>query len=375
MTIIEEQQAKYLIKSLQHHPSPYLIFCTDRGVEWMNKSAQYVFDTPLIDDIKIAPIVSFGASKKIEAIGSSFQSDLELELREIKFLLRSRVHEIPLDKDESCFFFLFFCEKVFAFFLIEVLAQSEMALDALKNTISCLENDRIDMAYQKQYDLASGELVSVETLLRLRDEKGDIIPNDKLIPLVEGESLFSLVVLASMQKLKEIFKFKKENNLDFTVYLNVSAYTAMQENFCKIILDFVKENNLNPGDLGLEITETAELEDITKAAEYFENLKSHGIPLALDDFGAGYSSLSYLRDLPIKMVKLDKDFSRTVSEQDTQELVKFVVSICENMELDMLAEGIETQEQQETFLKLGCDKGQGYFHHRPQFLEEFKEEF
>ena len=107
----------------------------------------------------------------------------------------------------------------------------------------------------------------------------------------------------------------------------------------------------------------------------FPLTKAHGIPLALDDFGAGYSSLSYLRDLPITLVKLDKDFSRTVSEQDTQELVKFVVSICNNMELDMLAEGIETQEQQETFLKLGCDKGQGYFHHRPQFLEEFKEEF
>ena len=117
------------------------------------------------------------------------------------------------------------------------------------------------MAYQKQYDLKTGELVSVETLLRLRDEEGNIIPNNLLIPLVEGESLFSLVVLASMQKLKEIFVFKKEKNLDFTVYLNVSAYTVMQDNFCKIILDFVKENNLNPGDLGLEITETAELED------------------------------------------------------------------------------------------------------------------
>ena len=87
MTIIEEQQAKYLIKSLQHHPSPYLIFCKERGVEWMNKSSQYVFDTSLIDDIKIAPIVSYGTSKKIEAIGSSFQSDLELELRKIKFLI------------------------------------------------------------------------------------------------------------------------------------------------------------------------------------------------------------------------------------------------------------------------------------------------
>ena len=362
MTIIEDQQAKYLIKSLQHHPSPYLILSKNKGIEWMNKSSQYVFDTSNIEDINITPFVSHGTAKKIEAIGSSFQSDLELSLRKIKFLLRSRVHEIPLDKEES-------------FFLVEVLAQSEAALDALKNTIACLENDRIDMAYQKQYDLKTGDLVSVETLLRLRDEAGNIIPNDELIPLIEGESLFSLVVIASMQKLKEIFVFKKEKKLDFTVFLNISAYTAMQENFCNLILDFVSENDLNPGDLGLEITETAELEDRTRAAEYFEKLQKHGIPLALDDFGAGYSSLSYLRDLPITLVKLDKNFSQTVSREDTQELVKFVVTICKNMDLGMLAEGIETKEEEETFTKLGCQKGQGYFHHRPQFLEQFKEEF
>ena len=362
MTIIEDQQAKYLIKSLQHHPSPYLILSKNTGIEWMNKSSQYVFDTSNIEDINITPFVSHGTAKKIEAIGSSFQSDLELSLRKIKFLLRSRVHEIPLDKEES-------------FFLVEVLAQSEAALDALKNTIACLENDRIDMAYQKQYDLKTGDLVSVETLLRLRDEAGNIIPNDELIPLIEGESLFSLVVLASMQKLKEIFVFKKEKKLDFTVFLNISAYTAMQENFCNLILDFVSENDLNPGDLGLEITETAELEDRIRAAEYFEKLQKHGIPLALDDFGAGYSSLSYLRDLPISLVKLDKNFSQTVSREDTQELVKFVVTICKNMDLGMLAEGIETKEEEETFIKLGCQKGQGYFHHRPQFLEQFMEEF
>ena len=362
MTIIEDQQAKYLIKSLQHHPSPYLILSKNTGIEWMNKSSQYVFDTSNIEDIHIAPFVSHGTSKKIEAIGSSFQSDLELSLRKIKFLLRSRVHEIPLNKEES-------------FFLVEVLAQSEAALDALKNTIACLENDRIDMAYQKQYDLKTGDLVSVETLLRLRDEEGNIIPNDELIPLIEGESLFSLVVIASMQKLKEIFVFKKEKKLDFTVFLNISAYTAMQENFCNLILDFVSENDLNPGDLGLEITETAELEDRTRAAEYFEKLQKHGIPLALDDFGAGYSSLSYLRDLPITLVKLDKNFSQTVFREDTQELVKFVVTICKNMDLGMLAEGIETKEEEETFTKLGCQKGQGFFHHRPQFFEQFMEEF
>ena len=74
-------------------------------------------------------------------------------------------------------------------------------------------------------------------------------------------------------------------------------------------------------------------------------------------------------------MKLDKNFSQTVSQEDTQELVKFVVTICKNMDLGMLAEGIETKEEEETFIKLGCQKGQGYFHHRPQFLEQFMEEF
>ena len=85
----------------------------------------------------------------------------------------------------------------------------------------------------------------------------------------------------------------------------------MQENFTKIILDFVNDNNLKENQLGLEITETAELED-RKKLEAFELLRDNGVPLALDDFGAGYSSLSYLRDLPISLIKLDKNFASTI---------------------------------------------------------------
>ena len=78
MTIIKDQQAKYLIKSLQHHPSPYVIFCKEGGVEWMNKSAQYVFDTKKINDINIAPIISHGASKKMRLLGHLFNQILSL---------------------------------------------------------------------------------------------------------------------------------------------------------------------------------------------------------------------------------------------------------------------------------------------------------
>ena len=359
MKIIEAEQAQYLIKSLQHHPSPYIIFDKNSGVEWLNNSAQYIFNLKDDESISIKPITSINKTENQSEIARSFDTDIQVKLRSIEFFLRTRIHEIPFENDSS-------------FFLIEALANSEAALDALKETISCLENDRISMAFQKQVDIKTGEIVGVESLLRLLDEEGNIISNDKLIPLVEGEHLFSLVVLASLKKLKEFFSFINSKNLgSFSTYLNVSAFTVMQENFTKIILDFVNDNNLKENQLGLETTETAELEDRKKASEAFELLRDNGVPLALDDFGAGYSSLSYLRDLPISLIKLDKNFASTIDLLDTKELVKFVVNISENLKLDMLVEGIETEEQKNIFLELGCKKGQGYFFHRPEFLEDF----
>jgi EAL domain-containing protein (putative c-di-GMP-specific phosphodiesterase class I) len=243
----------------------------------------------------------------------------------------------------------------------------------MKGTITCIEYDRIDLAYQKQINLKTGKLVGLEALLRLKDEDGNIIPNDKFIPLIEGESLFSLVVMSSLQKLKKAFELKNEFDMNgVTIYLNVSAHTAMQNNFTKIFADFVKDLNLKPGELGLEITETAELADVKKAGESFQKLKDVGIPLAIDDFGAGYSSLSYLRDLPVDSVKLDKVFAQTISEKTTSELIKFVVSVCDTLSLNMLGEGIETDDQKEKFIKIGCPNGQGYLMHRPEFIEDLK---
>ena len=360
MRIIEAEQAKYLIKSLQHHPSPYIIFDKSNGVEWLNNSAQYIFSLENDESISIGNISSINKNSVNNEIASSFDTDIEIKLRNIEFYLRTRIHEIPFDTNSS-------------FFLIEALANSEDALDALKETISCLENDRISMAFQKQVDLETGKIVGVESLLRLLDEKGNIISNDKLIPLVEGEHLFSLVVLASLKKLKEFFSFANKNNIKgFTTYLNVSAYTVMQDNFTKLILNFVKENGLEKNQLGLEITETAELEDRNKAAFAFETLKENGVPLALDDFGAGYASLKYIKDLPIDVVKLDRDFTSNITDEATSKLVKFVAEVCDELNLEMIGEGIETEEEKSKMIDLGCTIGQGYLMHMPSFVDEFE---
>ena len=176
MKIIEAEQAQYLIKSLQHHPSPYIIYDKDSGVEWLNNSAQYIFNLNDDESISIEPITDVKKNNNKSEIARSFDTDIQIKLRDIEFFLRTRIHEIPFEEKSS-------------FFLIEALANSEAALDALKETISCLENDRISMAFQKQVDIETGDILGVESLLRLIDEEGNIISNDKLNPLVEGEHL------------------------------------------------------------------------------------------------------------------------------------------------------------------------------------------
>jgi EAL domain-containing protein (putative c-di-GMP-specific phosphodiesterase class I) len=361
MTLSVDKQF-YLTESLQQHPSAFIVFDKDLRIQWMNNSSRYIFNAENDNEVQIKGVFNVTKSKKLHDIkvASSFESNVDMKLRKINFFLRSRVHEVPLEDKSS-------------FYLLEVLTNNKDSLEALRGTIACLENDRIDLAYQKQVDLKSGKLIGLEALLRMRDEEGKIIPNDKFIPLIEGESLFSLVVIASLEKLKEAFKLKEEfDMLGVTIYLNVSAHTAMQENFTKIFIDYVKELNLQPGELGLEITETAELEDVKKAGESFQKLKDIGIPLAIDDFGAGYSSLSYLRDLPVDSVKLDKVFAETISEKTTSELIKFVVSVCQTLSLEMLGEGIETEDQKEKFIAIGCPNGQGYLMHRPEFIADLK---
>ena len=140
----------------------------------------------------------------------------------------------------------------------------------------------------------------MEALLRLRDEEGQIIPNDVIIPEIEGESLFSLVVKSSLEKLKEIFAIKSEIGLEnATIYLNVSAHTIMHPEFSSIFSNFVNEMGFKKNEFGLEVTETAELSSTEQAGANLQKLKDSGIKIALDDFGAGYASLRYVKDLPL----------------------------------------------------------------------------
>ncbi len=359
--IEDQEKLQYLFRSLKHHPSPYLIYELDGSIRWANLAAKYIFRIEDLNDLTVlVPRESLESLESKDGIAQAYDSPIEVSLRQIKFLMRTRVHRIPFEGSED-------------FLLIEILCSSREGLEALQMTISCIEFDRIDLAYQKQIDLKSNKVTGVEALLRMRDETGEIIPNDVLIPQIEGESLFSLVVMSSLEKLKEYFKKKDEIGLsDATVYLNVSAHTVMHPEFCNIFTNFVESLNLKPNEFGLEVTETAELGDTKTASDSLKKLKEKGIKIALDDFGAGYSSLRYLKDLPVDVVKLDKMFTGNIQDPVTGKLTSFVVEVCNTLSMEMIGEGIETEEQKKALMEIGCQIGQGFLMHKPEFLTSLK---
>ena len=220
----KDKELNYLTRSLLHHPSPYIIYELDGSIAWANMAAKYIFNLSKLEEVSIKKIDdeiknNFG---DLESIALYYDTPIEITLRKINFFMRTRVHMIPVSDNTGIM-------------LIELLCSSRDGLNALKETIECIENNRIELAYQKQYDLNTNKITGVEALLRMQDGKGGYFANDKVIPLIEGEKLFSLIVLESLNQVKDFFKQKDAKGLsDATLYLNVSAHTIMHEEFCKI---------------------------------------------------------------------------------------------------------------------------------------------
>ena len=146
----------------------------------------------------------------------------------------------------------------------------------------------------------------------------------------------------------------------------------MHPEFSSIFSNFVEEMGFKKNEFGLEVTETAELSSTEQAGLYLQRLKDSGIKIALDDFGAGYASLRYVKDLPLDVIKLDKHFTNGLDDQATAKLIGFVVEVCNSLSLEMIGEGIETEEHKKHMLEIGCAIGQGYLMHKPEFIETLK---
>ena len=230
-----------------------------------------------------------------------------------------------------------------------------------------LKQDEFTLHYQPQFDLRSGRMVGVEALLRWKPANGAPISPAEFIPILEETGLIVPVgewVLrtACMQNLK----WQKAGFPPIRVAVNLSAIQFRQTELVSMVKRVLDETGLDRRFLELEITENIAMHNEESVISALAALHDMGVSLAIDDFGTGYSSLSYLRRFPVHKLKIDRSFVRDITESvDGGQIVKAIVSLARNLRLEVIAEGVET-EQQLAFLHVcGCNDVQGFLFSRP----------
>jgi diguanylate cyclase (GGDEF)-like protein/PAS domain S-box-containing protein len=228
--------------------------------------------------------------------------------------------------------------------------------------------------YQPQVD-DTGRITGVEALIRWIHPQRGMVPPDQFISIAEENSLIldigHWVLVTACQQLA--LWANDEKKRDLTIAVNVSAKQFKLKNFVGQVAAVITEHHINPARLKLELTESVVLDDVSDIVEKMNALKSIGISLSLDDFGTGYSSLSYLKLLPLTQIKIDRSFVNDITTDPSDAImVQTIIGMAHNFGFDVIAEGVETKEQQ-AFLKLhGCTAYQGYLFGKPLPLAELE---
>lgn len=225
--------------------------------------------------------------------------------------------------------------------------------------------------YQPQVDLATGKVVAAEALVRWNNQSGGIVMPGDFIPLAEETGLINEIGEWVMREgCMQARRWQAGGIAPERIAINLSARQLGDKGFLGMVKRVLKETGLNPGCLELEITESQVMKQAEGSIQLLNELADMGIHLAVDDFGTGYSSLSYLKRLPISKLKIDQSFVRdiTVDPNDTA-IVVAIISMARSLDLEIIAEGIETAGQLNLLRAKGCAIGQGYYFSMPLAAE------
>lgn len=245
--------------------------------------------------------------------------------------------------------------------------------NALRNA---LKNDEFELHYQPLVELKTGKIVSFEALIRWRHPQWGNVPPNEFIPIAEETGLIisigEWVLRSACNQNKE---WKDKGYTYNSIAVNVSSVQLQQSNFLSSIKSILKDCNLDPQFLEIEITESVLMKYIDWNIQTLNSLQGMGVKIAIDDFGTGYSSLNYLKRLPINSVKIDKSFIDGISINSNEEsILEGIILLAHKMKIDVVAEGVEGREQIKILEEKNCDKIQGYYLSRPyppKELEEF----
>lgn len=233
--------------------------------------------------------------------------------------------------------------------------------------VNAINNEEFYLMYQPQYNLDKHSIIGFEALIRWQSPKRGIVSPIEFIPLLEEmKAIVEVGDWVLVESCKKIVELKEVYDTPLKMSVNVSPVQMENETFIDRVKEVMDSYNILPGELIIEITESIFIGNLDKAIERIQALKAIGVGIALDDFGTGYSSLSYLRKLPIDVLKIDKSFIWDLDKGEKErKIVGTLIDLVHDMDITVIAEGVETKYQKDYLEKEACDHIQGYLISRP----------
>jgi EAL domain-containing protein (putative c-di-GMP-specific phosphodiesterase class I) len=241
---------------------------------------------------------------------------------------------------------------------LEAVGRMQIEMDLRR----ALQSDELCVVYHPIVSMRSGAVRGFEALLRWQHPRRGLVMPDEFIGVAEETGL---IVAVGEWVLDHVCAQLSEWR-DCTVTVNLSPRQLTDRNLMRSIRNALQRHDVDGGRLRFEITEGVVMDDAGAAMEIFSQIRELGVRLCIDDFGTGYSSLSYLLDLPIDMLKIDRSFIGNMDRNPrSEEMVKMIINLAHNLELEVIAEGVETADHVRRLIALGCDYGQGYIFGKP----------
>ncbi len=231
---------------------------------------------------------------------------------------------------------------------------------------AAIKREEIDVHLQPKVELKSGKIMGYEALARWFSADLGTISPEIFIPVAEKNGKIRELEQLVMKKVVKWLKYQLDRGYEISqVAVNISTDHFFHHSFIPYLMNITSRFGIESKWIRLEITERIGFVDIETAFTVFNRLKMYGFTCSIDDFGTGYSSLSYLQKLPIQEIKIDRAFVSKIHEPSTMAIVRTIIQLAENLQMMVVAEGIETDEQRKILINLGCRIGQGYYFYRP----------
>ena len=257
----------------------------------------------------------------------------------------------------------------------DMLHRQHQSMSELESKLrTAIENDQLALFLQPIVDLQTGKIVKCEALARWKTEDGSYIPPDVFIPLAERtELIFPFGEWLVEEACNAIDKLT-EANLDIRLAINISGRQVTDLVLLHQIQSSLKRRAIDPRHLSIELTESVFIDSLDTVSVLLNELRAMGITISIDDFGTGFSSLVYLKKLPIDELKIDRSFvSDLEANTDDQAIIQAILGLAKNLNISIIAEGVETQDQQAFLVDNACTYAQGYYFDKPMSIGDFVE--